>query len=234
MIVPDATGNNPAVLGSESGSNSFIPIQVPGQFGEALSFNGSSYAQVPPSPSMLTPKDVTIDAWVNMQGFKNVTYSNIIVEAQRSNAALPQRTLGLAVNGMAPQNSSCPAIGSIRGFVTTQSGLNEIDTTTTIPLNQWVHVVFTRSATDGMHIYVDGKEQPVKVFSGSANPQGSILPQTEVYIGHDAIINIDSLQVSNYVTYLMQPLWTQWWLWTGIAAVILCLSGIALYKKFRA
>jgi len=27
-----------------------------------------------------------------------------------------------------------------------------------VPLNQWIHVVFTRSLTSGMRIYVDGQE----------------------------------------------------------------------------
>ncbi len=86
-VVPDATGNNPAILASTVGNLSLVPSQVPGKFGQALSFTGWSYAFVPPSPSLQTPNDVTIDAWVNMQQIKDVSYNNILVECVRTTAA---------------------------------------------------------------------------------------------------------------------------------------------------
>ena len=156
-VIPDSTGNNPAVLASTAGNQSYIPKQVQGKFGQALSFDGLSYAFVPPSPSLETPQEVTIDAWVNVQQIKDVAYNNILVECLRSTASLPARTLGIAINGETPQNSSSPPIAALRGCVMTQNGvLNEIDTTNPVPLNQWIHVVFTRSLTSGMHIYVNG------------------------------------------------------------------------------
>ncbi len=232
-VIPDSTGNNPAVLASTVGNVSFIPAQVPGKFGQALSFNGAAYAFVPPSASLQTPQDVTLDAWVNVQQIKNVSYNNILVECIRTTLPLPTRTLGLAINGETPQNASSPPIAAIRGYVMTQNGvLNEIDTKEAIPLNQWVHVVFTRSLTNGMHIYVNGQEQAVTVSSGVANPSGSIEAQNELYIGHDSITEIDQLQITNTVGSQAQPLWMQWWLWTIVFAGVLG-SGLMLYHKKR-
>jgi parallel beta-helix repeat protein len=232
LVTLDATGQNPAILGSTTANYSYIPQQVPGKFGDALSFTGMSYATVPASPSIETPNEVTIDAWVNVQSLKNVTYNNIFVEAMRTTAALPTRTLGLAINGVPPENTSSPAEGAIRGYVYTQNnGLNEIVTKNPVPLNQWVHIVFTRSLATGMHIYVNGEEQPVEVTAGVANPAGPIQRQTEIYIGHDSITNIDQLEISNVVKSQAQPIWTQWWLWTIISASLIILGlEISLYR----
>ena len=232
-VIPDVTGNNPAILASTVGNVSFVPEQVPGKFGEALSFNGSAYAFVPPSPSLETPRDVTIGVWVNLQEIKNVSYNNILVECLRTTAPLPARTLGIAINGEIPQNSSSPPTASIRGYVMTQNGvLNEIDTKEPIPFNQWVHVVFTRSLTSGMHIYVNGIEQEVQVSSGVANPTGTAVNQNELYIGHDSITQIDELQIKNIALSQVQPLRMQWWIWPilflGIGS---CLIGFTLFRK---
>jgi parallel beta-helix repeat protein len=230
LLTPDATGNNPAVLGSETANYNYTPALVPGKFGEALNFTGNVYATVHPSPSLETPEEVTIDAWVNVQAIKGVPYDNIFIEAVRTTATLPTRTLGLAVNGQTPENASSPPLGALRGYVATSSGLNEIDTKVALPLDTWVHVVFTRSTTTGMHIYVNGVEQAVTVAAGTANPKGSILNPTDIYIGHDSKTEIEDLQISNTVYGQTPPLWTQWWLWTIILAAAL-VGGLILYRK---
>ena len=122
---------------------------------------------------------------------KIVAYNNILVECVRTTNALPTRTLGLAINGEAPQNASSPPLGHSALTCSLKNGaLNEIVTKeSVVPLNQWIHVVFTRSLTSGMHLYVDGQEQEVTVSSGVANPSGSICRQNEIYIGHDAILH---------------------------------------------
>lgn len=228
-MTPDATGRNPAALGSETASESFVPQQVEGKVGKALSFDGGFYVFVPPSKSLETREELTIEAWVNVQSLKeNVAYNNIIVECVRSSAPLPTRTLGIAINGQTPQNSDEPILGSIRAYILTSNGLNEIATTNPIAQNTWVHIVFTRSLIDGMHIYVDGKEQPVQIVSGTQNPQGATLRQNEIYIGHDSITQIDELKISNYVKE-SNPIWMQWWIW-AIVAVIGAASLLALYR----
>jgi parallel beta-helix repeat protein len=231
-VTPDSTGNNPAILGSVTSNYSYTPLQVSGKFGEALGFNGNSYANVHTSPSLEISGEVTIDAWISVQSIKGVPYNNILIEAVRTTAVLPTRTLGLAVNGETPQNATSPPTGALRGYVTTQNGvLNEIDTEQAVPLNQWTHVVFTRSETSGMHIYVNGQQQQVQVVSGVNNPVGAIEKPNLIYIGHDSITNIDELHLSNMVEQQGQSLWMQWW-WLGAIIIVGAVSGLLFcFKK---
>jgi nitrous oxidase accessory protein len=228
-MTPDETGRNPVALGSETATESFVPQQVEGKVGKALSFNGAFYAFVPASKSLETPNEVTIEAWVNVQSLKeNVAYNNIFVEVVRSSTALPTRTLGVAINGETPENSSSPVLGAVRAYVLTSTGFNEIATINPIAQNTWVHIVFTRSLVDGMHISIDGKEQAVQIVSGIQNPKGAILRENEIYIGHDSITEIDELKISNYVQEA-SPLWMQWWVW-AIAAIIAATALLTLYR----
>ena len=235
-VTLDKTGLNPAIVGSTVGNASYAPRLVGGEFGKALSFDGIAYASVPISPSLEITRGITIDAWINSQQFKDVEYNNIVVEAARSRAALPQRTVGLAVNGYASGNGMNIPVGALRAYVTTEDGvLNEIVTTGLVPLNQWVHVVFTRSLTTGMHIYVNGEEQNVTVTSGVLNPQGAIKRETELYIGHDAICFIDEVRISNTA---QEPtggrfLWMQWWFWAVVVGTGLGLGLFFYYKQHK-
>jgi parallel beta-helix repeat protein len=228
-MTPDVTGNNPAALGSETGAKSYVPNQIEGKIGKALNFNGEFYVTVQPSKSLEITRQITIDVWVNVQSLKeNVAYNNIIVECVRTSSALPTRTLGIAINGEAPQNSSSPIMGAIRAYVLTDDGFNEIATTTPIEEKTWVHIVFTRSLDTGLHIYVDGKEQPVQVVSGVQNPSGETLRQNEIYIGHDSIIQIDELKISNFVEG-SDAFLTQWWIW----AIIVGVGAVSLLVLYR-
>jgi nitrous oxidase accessory protein len=231
-VTPDETGLNPAVVGSTAGNVSYTPKLVDGEVGKALSFDGAAYVSVPMSPSLGIPGEITIDAWVNVQQFKDVEYNNIVVEAARSRASLPTRTLGLAINGVASEDGSIP-VGALRGYVATAEGLDEIVTTQAVlQPNQWTHVVFTRSLTSGMHIYVNGVEQNVTVTSGVRNPQGDIRRETELYLGHDAICDIDQVRIVNAAeTVGGQVLWMQWWFWAAIVAAVGL--GLSLFIYFR-
>jgi hypothetical protein len=66
-----------------------------------------------------------------------------------------------------------------------------------IPLNEWIHVTFTRSLTTGMHIYVNGVEKNVKAIYGTQNPTGSMINGTELYFGHDSQVTLDEVRISN-------------------------------------
>jgi parallel beta-helix repeat protein len=234
LVAQDTTGNNPAVLGSVTGVYNYTPARVQGKFGEALSFNGNTYAAVQPSTSLETTNDFTIDVWVNVPEIKaNVPYNNILIEAIRTTAALPTRTLGLAINGETPTNDSSPPIGVLRAYVMTPSGFNEIDSKESLPFNTWVHLVFVRSITTGMHLYVNEKEQAITVVAGTANPTGPIQKPTDIYIGHDSITQIDQLQISNTVENLGQTLLLQWRLWTAIILAGVAGSGLVFYLKQR-
>ena len=238
---PDSIGNNPVVLEPSSG-NTFTPVLVDGKQGKALRFNGTDYAYVTASSTLDIQGEVTIDAWVNVQEYKNVTYDNIVVECTRTPDKFPTRIMGFAINGESPQNSSSPPLGALRGFLLDDKGVfNEVVTTeTVVPLNQWVHVVFVRSISKGMHIYVNGIEKNVEVTSGVQNPTGQIAKGTEFYIGHDSISTIDEVSISTIdevsISTLAkepnaQPLWTEWWFWTEIIAGFVFLAGVVFYLK---
>jgi len=228
-MTPDVTGNNPAALGSETGTKSYVPNQVEGKIGKALNFNGEFYVTVQPTKSLETTKEITIDVWVNVQSLKeNVAYNNILVECVRTSAALPTRSLGIAINGEAPQNRSSPILRAIRAYVLTDDGFNEIATTIPVEEKTWVHIVFTRSLDTGLRIHVNGDEVPIQIVSGVQNPSGEAVRQNEIYIGHDSMIQIDELKISNFVART-NTLLTQWWVW----AIIVMIGAAILLSLYR-
>ncbi|MBT0159625.1 LamG domain-containing protein [Candidatus Bathyarchaeota archaeon A05DMB-2] len=212
-ITPDATGQNPGILIHAPAA----PELVEGKFGKAMSFDGDNGVYVPirflvgfpPSPepiyipvstSLDIPKEVKIEAWINVQGFKNVTYNNIVVKCTRTDASSENvtRIFGIAVKAGIPQNGYTVPTGALSGYVYTDTdGFNEIVTTEpVVPIGEWIHVAFTRTNT-GMHLYVNGAEKTVKAIYGTQNPQGDMINGTEVYLGHDAEVIIDEVRISN-------------------------------------
>lgn len=253
-VTPDQTGNNPAVYGPATWSVSSGRVLVEGKSGGAFSFNGTDYDYVAVSPSLDLQNEITIDAWVNIREYKNVTYNNIVVECARS-IGTPTRVWGFSINGD-PSNNSVP-VGALRGFILDKTGsLNEIVTTATLPLNQWNHVVFTRSLTAGMHIYINDAEQSVQVTSGVQNPTQPIQLGNEIYIGHDSITTLDAVSISNFAnqsasqptstptlkpTSTPQPQlpstepawWMQWWFWSLLVGAGFAVTAITvlLFKR---
>jgi parallel beta-helix repeat protein len=236
LITPDEKGLNPAILGSFAMDVNFTPVMVASKFGSALSFDGWAYVYVPPSPSLEIREEITIDAWVCFKEFKNVAYSNIVIQALREAIEYPHRIVGLAVNGIEPENSTGPAVGALRGYVVTEEGFNEIVTTeSVIPLNEWTHVVFTRSLTSGMHLYVDGEEKEVMVTEGKQNPTGTINRSAVLYIGHDSNTLIDEVSISNTAKQNIETaMWMQGWFWATVAVGVLIAviaGGLFYFKK---
>jgi parallel beta-helix repeat protein len=235
-VTVDAVGCNNAILGSVSGNINYTPGLVEGKFGNALSFDGWAYVYVPASPSLEIRNEITIDAWIYIKEFKNVTYNNIAIQSVREDVNYPKRIVGLAVNGAEPENSTSPLVGALRGYVVTDTeGFNEIVTTEpVIHLQEWTHVVFTRSLTSGMHLYVNEEEKVVRVTEGTQNPAGTIKRSTYLYIGHDSKALIDELSISNTATQTPGTfLWTQWWLWAATAAGVLICVGIGMLIYFK-
>ncbi len=231
-VTADSTGANPAVFGGETATASFAPQIVDGKFGKALNFDGGSYAYAPSSPSLYIPADITIDLWVNAKDFKNVTYNNLVIESVSTPAKYQTRVLGVAITGAASSNGSFPAVGTLRGYVTTDvSGFNEIVTAQpVISLNQWNHVVFTRSVKTGMHLYVNGVEQNVTVTSGTQNPSGAIDQVTGLIFGHDSITTLDNVQILNTAMGAANtPIWQELWFWVTVATTFAILIGFAYY-----
>jgi hypothetical protein len=211
---PDATGKNPGILISAPES----PELVDGKFDKALSFDGDNGVYVPirflvgfpPTPqpiyipistSLDVPEELKIEAWINVSGFKNVTYNNIIVKCTRSDPSWENvtRVYGIAVKAGISENGQAVSIGALSGYIYTDAGgFNEIVTTEqVVPLNEWIHVAFIRSLATGMHLYVNGYEKEAKAIHGVQKPDGSIINGTDVYFGHDSKVTIDEVRVSN-------------------------------------
>jgi hypothetical protein len=213
-ITPDATGQNTGMLVHAPE----YPVLVEGKFDKAMKFDGSNGVYIPirflvgfpPSPqpiyvpvstSLDIPKEVKVEAWINVHGFKNVTYNNIVVKCTRTDATSESvtRIYGIAVKAGIPENGYTVPTGALSGYVYTDTdGFNEVVTTeAVVPLDEWIHVAFTRSLATGMHLYVNGVEQTVKAIYGTQNPAGSMINGTEVYFGHDAEVTMDEVRISD-------------------------------------
>jgi parallel beta-helix repeat protein len=198
-VTPDETGLNPAIIGTTDESVAPNTL-VEGESGSALQFDGIKYAYVPVSPSLTLREEFSFEAVLNLQGYKPVDYNVIYMEAARTTSTYPNRILGFAVNGN--PDSDLP-LGALRGFMLDENGVfNEIvSTEQVVQLDQWTKVVFTRSLSNGLHLYINDKEVAVNVTSGIQNPQGLVAEGGEIYIGHDSFSTIDELGVRNYALY---------------------------------
>ncbi len=213
VITPDgASVNSGIVVGHPE------PALVDGKFDKAFQFDGLNGVYVPIkfvvgfpptpqpvympiSPNLDVQKQVAIQAWINVQAFKNVTYNNIVVKCDHPDQACAwqntTRVLGISIRAGTPETGENYVEGALSGYVyTDEDAFNEIVTKQPVALNQWMSVEFTRTST-GMHLYIDGSEQPVDVIHGVQNPRGSILNGTEIYFGHDAMLTMDNVRITD-------------------------------------
>jgi uncharacterized repeat protein (TIGR01451 family) len=133
----DLTGANPATL---QGNVTFVPAMV----GQGFSLDGSSYVEVPDSPS-LRPASLTIDGWFKF----NSVPSGL--------AVLVGKTVGTA-------NDDSFVIwyqdGALRACVGTTADCPQIAFTLTPAAGDWYHVAFTFDQTSqAMALYVNGVRQ---------------------------------------------------------------------------
>jgi nitrous oxidase accessory protein NosD len=201
-VTPDETGQNPAVIGTTDESIASNTL-VEGQSGSALQFDGIKYAYVSVSPSLTLREEFSFEAVLNLQQYKPVDYNVIYMEAARTTSTYPNRILGFAINGN--PDSTVP-LGALRGFMLDENGVfNEIvSTEQVVSIDQWTKVVFTRSLSNGLHLYINDKEVAINVTSGIQNPQGKVAEGGEIYIGHDSFSTIDELGVRNFALYQQQ------------------------------
>ncbi len=210
IITVDSASFNNGIVGTNP-----EPEVVEGKFDKAFSFNGISFVYVPISfligfPPSAQPiympisqnlkiqNEIKLDAWVNVQEFTNATYNSVIVFCTRDDASWYsiKRVAGLAIRGLGFEDGVSVAAGCLSGFLRTASDeFNEVVTTEpVIPIGEWVHVAFTRTAS-GLHLYVDGQEQDVTAIHGKQKPVGKIMNGTEVYFGHDAKMKMDEASI---------------------------------------
>jgi hypothetical protein len=211
VITPDQTGINGGIVVQHPTA----PTLVDGKFDKAMQFNGENGVYiplkfvigfpptpqpiyVPISPNLDIQKQVDIQAWINVQAFKDVTYNNIVVKCNHPDQACAwqntTRVLGVSLRAGTPETGEQYVTGALSGYVLTDQGFNEIVTTQSVPLSQWIQVEFSRTST-GMHLYINGYEQNIKVINGVQNPQGNIINGTEYYFGHDAIVTMDDVKI---------------------------------------
>ena len=237
-VTPDAFEQNPAVLPYLDGSisSTHVPELVAGKIGNALSFKGPEYIWAQESPTLEISGELTIDTWICVKDYQNETYNNVVVNSVRTLEKYGPRVYGLSVNGLSSENAASEPLGALFGYIYTETeGYNEIVTVdSVVSLNQWTHVVFTRSLTTGMHIYVDGQEKAVKVTAGEQNPKGPIKTGTDFYIGPDYIGNIDEVYLSNVaINPKSSPQLTYWWFLIVVTFGIAILLGTLYFSRKR-
>lgn len=212
IVTPDSTGVNYGIVGGHP-----EPQLVEGKFDKAMKFDGDNLVYVPIkfvvgfpptpkpiyipiSPNLDIQKYVDIQAWINVPSLKDASYNNIVVKANHPDQACAwqntTRVLGLSLRAGTPSNGEQYVQGALSGYLLTENGANEIVTTQAIPFNQWIQVEFRRDST-GLHLYLNGAEQTIKVLEGSQNPQGSIINGTEIYLGHDSYATIDDVKIQD-------------------------------------
>lgn len=211
VVTPDVSGYNYGIIGGDA-----HPELVESKFGKAMQFNGENFVYVavkfvvgfppmselmyvPISPGLDIQKYVEIDAWIKVAGYTDEPYNNIVVKCdhpdQKCEWQNTLRVLGLSIRANPTEAGNGYVEGALSGFVMTDTdGFNEIVTNEPLPLNQWVNVKFTRTST-GMHLYIDGQEQVVKVLEGIQNPKGNLVNGTEYYFGHDGLATIDNVRI---------------------------------------
>jgi hypothetical protein len=211
VITPDASSVNAGIVAGDP-----QPAIVEGKFDKAFQFNGDNIVYVPikfvvgfppmaqpmyipVSPNLDIQKYIQVEAWIYVSDFKNATYNNIVVKCNHPDQACAwqntTRILGLSLRAGEPSAGESYVQGALSGYLLTDSGgVNEIVTNQSVPLNQWINVEFTRTAT-GMHLYIDGYEQKVNVLHGTQNPQGNIVNGTEYYFGHDSLATLDDVKI---------------------------------------
>ncbi len=140
----DSAGSNNGVL---NGTVSFTP----GQVGQAFSFNGNGYVEVPNSTT-LEPGNVTAEAWVRHNGSPG-TYKYIVAKGSRGTFAA---SYAIYTNFH----------GGLDFYVSdTNWYYNSPPATLSIWDNQWHHVVGTFDGAT-VRLYVDG----VQIGNGNSAP----------------------------------------------------------------
>ncbi len=135
-----------------------------GRVGGALDFDGSNdYVQLASVPNSLITNmgDVTFAAWIYRKG-TNTNYGEIFVSQNILSFSIRHSDNKLHFN-----------LGDGAGWV------GSVNSGSTIPMNQWVHVAATRSGSD-TKVYVDG------VLEGSDTNNGSGIPPYAFALGAKA------------------------------------------------
>ena len=139
----ERNGND--VMGRNSGTLKGSVAFAPGMVNEAFSLDGSSYIEVPDSPSLAITDAMTIDAWIKRTADKP----------------------GCAriVDKITPGGSDGFLLDVCGGYLHMKVGPWELTGTTLLPLNEFVHVAGVFSGYE-LHLYVNGVQDGYLYLGG--------------------------------------------------------------------
>ena len=151
-------GNNGTLEGST------LPQWVPGKFGDALSFDGStSYVDLGNNSAIKVPLPITVSAWVKLSNL--ATYYNVLATDGGPN-------LYAGVNMLVDTGGAIEIDYGDDGSGNS-GNRRTINSTATITANQWYHIVGVIRGPTDMSIYIDGVDA-----GGSYSGSGGALAYT--------------------------------------------------------
>jgi len=145
----EGSGND--VMGRNSGTLKGAVAFAPGMVSEAFSLDGSSYIEVPNSPSLAISGAITMDAWIQRTADK------------------PGCTR--IVDKITPGGSDGFLLGVCNGYLHMKAGPWELTGTTLLPLDEFVHVAGVFDGYSGeLVLYINGLEDGYLPLGGGQRP----------------------------------------------------------------
>ena len=140
-------------LGNYNGTATNVNFNVAGKFGNAGEFNGSSsYISVPTLGGSFYDNDFSISLWVNLNSLGAGSTGYLFSGAGSRDVFINFNT-GNSGGGISARLYD----GTIRDVVYSSA-----------VAGNWYHVVFVRSKTSGLNLYVDGVSRDTNTFTGNA------------------------------------------------------------------
>lgn len=173
--------NNNATDASGHGNNGTLygptaTVDRDSKENNAYQFNGSSnYILIgnPVPASLQIQNEITLSAWIYATNYQN-SYLGMIVGSQCDNCSASG--ISIFLDG----RSNFDGLSLLPGHIHFQIGngsWHASNTTTQVPLNQWVHIVATRKKNETAKIYYNGVSQPLTTVSwnGSISYNGNYI-----------------------------------------------------------
>ena len=140
-------------LGNYNGTATNVNFNVAGKFGNAGEFNGSSsYISVPTLGGSFYDNDFSISLWVNLNSLGAGSTGYLFSGAGSRDVFINFNT-GNSGGGISARLYD----GTVRDVVYSSA-----------VVGNWYHVVFVRSKTSGLNLYVDGVSRDTNTFTGNA------------------------------------------------------------------
>lgn len=157
-------GNPNDIVNGNSGTLMGGVMFVPGEVGQAFSFNGTNFVQVPNSPA-LEPANVTVEAWIKTT-FLPSPYSAHFIVAKSGSDGYHGYELGTTVDG------------KVRFTVLGGGPYGDAVGTSLVADGEWHHIAGTFDGSY-LRIYVDGNLDATVLYTGGIAYIGS----SPLYIG---------------------------------------------------